>query len=63
MPSLFFFYIFTENSIRIQRMFTDHFKAMTLFGKGKYVVIEVVRSKERSSNREYPPYLLQKCDR
>jgi hypothetical protein len=36
---------------------------MTLFGKGKYVAIEVVPSKERSSNREDPPYLLQKCDR
>jgi hypothetical protein len=40
-------------------MFTDQFKAMpmTLFGKGKYVAIEVVRSQERSSNREDPPYL------
>jgi hypothetical protein len=44
-------------------MFIDHFKAMTLFGKGKYVAIELVRSKERSSNPEDPPYLLEKCDR
>jgi hypothetical protein len=40
-------------------MFTDHFTAMpmTLFGKGKYVAIEEVRSQERSSSREVPPYL------
>jgi hypothetical protein len=47
--SIFFFYIFAENNIPVQHMFTDHFRAVMLSDKLKDLLLLLLAIEVHSS--------------